>query len=93
MPYIIRNAQGLICGRCENRPGPGNLLPDGSPEIVEYIKDDTPESLAFVNRPIPVMQPTLDNGSRIVADALIAHNILPASAFPVPAQAIEDTPA
>lgn len=47
MPYIIRNAKGEICGRCTNRPGPGNKLPDGSIEQVEFIEEDTPEVLAF----------------------------------------------
>lgn len=57
MPYIIRNAQGQIVGRCTNAPGPGNRLPDGSLEIVEFIEEDTPESIAFVNRPRRVATP------------------------------------
>lgn len=48
MPYIIRNAVGEICGRCTNAPAPGNKLPDGSAEVVEFIEEDTPESLDFV---------------------------------------------
>ena len=53
MPWIIRNAAGEICGRSTNKPGEGNRLPDGSVERHEYIENDTAESLAFVNRPVP----------------------------------------
>jgi hypothetical protein len=59
MPYLIKNADGLIVGRCTNRPGPGNILPDGSPEIIEYVEEDTPESVEFMNRPININQPSI----------------------------------
>ena len=47
MPYIIRNTAGEICGRCIGKPGEGNLLPDGKPERVEYVKEDTPELIEW----------------------------------------------
>ena len=40
MPYIIRNAVGVMCGHCTNPPGAGNKLPDGSDEVVEFYEDD-----------------------------------------------------
>lgn len=39
--YIIRNTQGKICGVCTNRPGARNLLPDGRPEQVEFVEDES----------------------------------------------------
>ena len=47
MPYIIRNSALEICGLCTNRPGEGNLLPDGNPEIIEKYEEETPEIVAF----------------------------------------------
>lgn len=45
--YIIRNTQGKICGVCTNRPGARNLLPDGRPEQVEFVEDETAEIVSF----------------------------------------------
>ena len=59
MPWIIRNVQGEICGRCTNKPGPGNKLPDGTPEVPEWIEDDTPEVAAFVAAQVAKPVPTL----------------------------------
>jgi len=49
MPYVIRNALGEISGVCTGRPGEGNLRPDGSPEVVEFEENETPEIIAFVS--------------------------------------------
>lgn len=38
--YVIKNTAGEILGVCTNRPGAGNVLPDGTPEIVEQYEDD-----------------------------------------------------
>ena len=40
MSWIIRNAQGAICGRLMHKPPAGNKLPDGSPEAPEFCEDD-----------------------------------------------------
>lgn len=67
MPYIIRNAAGQICGRCTGKPGEGNLLPDGSPERVEYIEEDTPEVLAFLEKQAAVIGCAVKRGAAMRA--------------------------
>jgi hypothetical protein len=44
MAYVIRNAQGEVCGRFTNKPGPGNKMPDGSDEMPIYFEDDPKEA-------------------------------------------------
>lgn len=38
--WIIRNASDAICGVFTNRPGEGNTMPDGTPEVPVYVEDD-----------------------------------------------------
>lgn len=57
MPWIIYDKTGAIKGRCTNKPGDGNMIPDGlggmMPEVQIWMEDDTVETLAFINRPLP----------------------------------------
>lgn len=43
MAWIIRNAAGEICGNFTNRPGLGNKMPDGSPEVPIYVETNPKE--------------------------------------------------
>lgn len=70
--FVIRNGQGGICGLCTNKPGPGNVLPDGSLENVEHVEEITPEIEAFQNRPKPSPKP---NANAILA-ALIKKGVI-----------------
>lgn len=46
--FLIKDDQGTIYGFSTNRPGPGNRLPNGSPEVIEEVADDDPRYLALL---------------------------------------------
>lgn len=38
--WIIRHQNGTMMGCSVNKPGDGNLLPDNTPEVHEFVDDD-----------------------------------------------------
>lgn len=48
MPYIIRHQDGTIRGVCTNKPGDGNLMPDGTPEVHDFYDEKDAAKVAEV---------------------------------------------